>query len=400
MNGYGIVVGSGIMPTNDQVKRISHGGFLKGCDNVTPFQGRTWANLAEGKDFAFAMGTKATEERGIDLSSCDWLWEELRFPSGEKFMIVRYIAKIGAAHSSPTPKPSGPIKIKSIDGKVLHTVNARSLEGADLCRVNWVCAQLPGASLRGTKFCGATLLNANFKGADLRDADFSDADLKLADFSDADLRGANLRTVRNLNDAMYHSVNYDLSTKWPAGIQPPGIYDIKQKVTKKVLHTVRSVVGREYRLRCANLADAQLDDADLHGADLNSANLMRANLFNAGLTHASLAYCNAEGVNLRDACLHHANLQNAYLHSADLRGASLIEADLSGASFENANLAGATLGGAYVCGTNFRGANLGKASFNDAKYNAATTWPDGFDPAAVFAESIDSVPRRPWWKFW
>ena len=58
------------------------------------------------------------------------------------------------------------IEIKHTDGRVLVTVDADTLRGADLRGAN-----LRGADLRGTNLSGADLRWANLSGADLRWAD-------------------------------------------------------------------------------------------------------------------------------------------------------------------------------------------------------------------------------------
>ena len=68
-------------------------------------------------------------------------------------------------------------------GKVLKTVNAKSLQGADL----------QGADLRKADLRGADLRGANLRGADLRWADLRGADLRWADLRGANLQGAKTR---------------------------------------------------------------------------------------------------------------------------------------------------------------------------------------------------------------
>ena len=74
-----------------------------------------------------------------------------------------------------------------------------------------------------------------------------------------------------------------------------------------------------------------------------------------------------------------ADLQDIDLSKADLNGAILWEANLRGA-----NLYGADLREADLRDANLRGANLYGADL-DAKYNADTRWPEGFDPKAAGA---------------
>ena len=75
------------------------------------------------------------------------------------------------------------VEIKHADGRVLVTVDADTLSGADLSGADLSWADLRGADLRG---------------ADLRGADLSWADLRGADLRGADLRGADLRAKQYL----------------------------------------------------------------------------------------------------------------------------------------------------------------------------------------------------------
>ena len=120
------------------------------------------------------------------------------------------------------------IEIKTIDGTVLHRVEADTLYCANLRRADLSRADLYGADLRGANLRGANLRGANLRGAYLRYANLSGADLRYAD-----LRGANLRY--------------------------------------------------------ANLSGAYLSSADLSSADLSSADLRRADLSGADLCDALIA---------------------------------------------------------------------------------------------------------------
>jgi uncharacterized protein YjbI with pentapeptide repeats len=63
----------------------------------------------------------------------------------------------------------------------------------------------------------------------------------------------------------------------------------------------------------------------------------------------------------------------------NLQDANLFEADLQGANLENADLQNTRLGWA----------NLQGASLERVKYNAKTTWPDGFDYSAAGAILVE-----------
>jgi|GEM_PF-1623077 len=99
---------------------------------------------------------------------------------------------------------------------------------------------------------------------------------------------------------------------------------------------------------------------NLRGADLQNANLTSFNLFK---------------VNLANANLNGAILVSADLKAAILQGTKLINANLSQALLNNANLIGADL----------TDADLINAVLTNARYDATTIWPNGFDPVAAGA---------------
>ena len=70
-------------------------------------------------------------------------------------------------------------------------------------------------------------------------------------------------------------------------------------------------------------------------------------------------------------------------------GADLQGIDLSGLDLSSANLSGASLHWADLRGANLRWADLTGADLSDAKNNADTTWPKGFNPAAAGAVLVE-----------
>jgi uncharacterized protein YjbI with pentapeptide repeats len=50
---------------------------------------------------------------------------------------------------------------------------------------------------------------------------------------------------------------------------------------------------------------------------------------------------------------------------------------------------GADLQGVDLSGADLGGANLSRADLRGAKYDADTTWPEGFDPVAAGAELVE-----------
>lgn len=135
-------------------------------------------------------------------------------------------------------------------------------------------------------------------------------------------------------------------------------------------------------LEGADLFKANLNAADLEGANLRHAGLLLANLNDTVLWGANLEGARLYGADLGGAALKGANLKGAGLTGANLKDAGLHSADLTGADLTGANLEGAGLEGANLERANLQGANLRGAVLLNAVYDGATTWPNGFNPAA------------------
>jgi hypothetical protein len=79
-------------------------------------------------------------------------------------------------------------------------------------------------------------------------------------------------------------------------------------------------------------------------------------------------------------------LRGRDLRSEDLADAFLVDADLSDTDLRGVDLAGANLENAILANADLRGADLSRADLTNtrllgARYDAATRWPEGFDPA-------------------
>ncbi len=213
-------------------------------------------------------------------------------------------------------------------------------------------------------FSGALLSGADLRSADLRWVDFSGVRL-----DGADLRGADL-TRASLGGA-------DLRRAHLEGAQLGGA-DLRETQLEGAVFTEALLDG--VNLQRADLRGALLDRARLIGAHLDGANLADTRLRGARLERSSL-----EGADLRAADLRGARLGGASLNGADLRGANLEEGSLRGARLRKARLGDARLGGADLRGANVQdadlaGADLVGADCMGAIYNAATRWPQGFEP--------------------
>lgn len=139
-------------------------------------------------------------------------------------------------------------------------------------------------------------------------------------------------------------------------------------------------------LRRADLSFARLGTASLSGAELAGAFLAGVDLGGADLSHATL-----DGARANEAAdFSEANLRNASLDGAWLRTARLDRAVMTGATFAGADLFHATLRGADLGGADLSGArHLSAADLAEARWDARTRWPKGFDPATVGARRVD-----------
>ncbi|MEZ5303913.1 MAG: pentapeptide repeat-containing protein [Verrucomicrobiales bacterium] len=120
-----------------------------------------------------------------------------------------------------------------------------------------------------------------------------------------------------------------------------------------------------------SIQSTMMPDCVFEGADL------RRTLFQGGgpsvtdLAGAAFKSCRMEGVQFL-LC----GMRRVVFENCDLRGAAFTQAYLRQASFRGSNLAGADLSAAE---------ELAEADLRGAFYDAATAWPDGFDPQAAGA---------------
>ncbi len=155
------------------------------------------------------------------------------------------------------------------------------------------------------------------------------------------------------------------------------------------------LLGDRAHLEGANLAEAHLEGATLAEAHLEGAILAEAHLEEAILVGAHLEEATLGNAHLEEAYLGEAHLEGTNLGEAHLEGATLVGAHLERATLVGAHLEGAILGGAHLErailieahleGANLGGAHLEGANLEQARYDADTTWPDGFDPEAAGA---------------
>lgn len=101
------------------------------------------------------------------------------------------------------------------------TATACQCDGSDFTRANMSSANLSRGSFEACRFDGASLVHAILSRAVFRDADFGDADVRFADFSRTQLSGADLRRVKNIDEASFFKIYHDEATRWPEGFDPP-----------------------------------------------------------------------------------------------------------------------------------------------------------------------------------
>lgn len=141
---------------------------------------------------------------------------------------------------------------------------------------------------------------------------------------------------------------------------------IAAAVTAWRYYEIRSPAGQLAVLR---LHDAPLDHRVAATDFLLTQRGEKVSLRSANLSGMSLSQRDLSERDLQEASLRRADLKKTDLTGADLRKATLAGADLRGASLRLADLRGADLTGANLTGTGLKG----------SRYDAVTSWPDGFD---------------------
>jgi hypothetical protein len=121
-------------------------------------------------------------------------------------------------------------------------------------------------------------------------------------------------------------------------------------------------------------------DLYLSRVDLRRAFLSDAWLAGTEMRHANLARAAMRRVHLEDSDLGNTDLRGAWMEQARLTGANLSQAYLQGARLVGADLRGAKLVGADLRGANLHGTRIEGADLTDANVDAATVWPEGFEP--------------------
>jgi uncharacterized protein YjbI with pentapeptide repeats len=80
--------------------------------------------------------------------------------------------------------------------------------------------------------------------------------------------------------------------------------------------------------------------------------------------------------------MRNANLDGVFASEVEMRGADLSNVDFRDADLRSASLVRAQMTETMLEGADLSGADLRLVKFEMTQANAATKWPDGFDPVA------------------
>jgi len=216
--------------------------------------------------------------------------------------------------------------------------------------------------------------NAELGEADLRGADLSGADLTFSDLTNARLDGANL-TGANLGGADLTNASLDRANL--AGLNLSGACLAGVKLNDE------AISHRQVSFFMADLREVEFVSRKAEGYG-----------FRAALTGVDFTEANLENVDLSLCSLIGPNLTRANLRGANLERARLSVRRVAEADFGEANFCGARWGGSVAdpIGGMMRSCyEINEANFTGAIADAATGWPEGFDPEAagvVFTETV------------
>ena len=271
--------------------------------------------------------------------------------------------------------------LRSVD---LQGIDLRyaNLKSADMSRaklkfVNLKGANLIGADLDDAELFGALLLHANLIEANLIDAQLNGANLTRASLEGADLRSANLcdavLEATDLTDTNLILAKYNKRTIFPEGFDPQE----RGMVHEDDIDADEEESSRDYEEAISDGAQAAVEqllktirsESDSSVLDWDAPNLSWLDLNNCNLANGNLSNANLRWTDLQNANLANSNLTNAQCTFTNFSGADLTEANLANADLSNANLLGTIM--------------------SLAKYNQATTFPNGFNPVSKGMLSMD-----------
>jgi len=253
--------------------------------------------------------------------------------------------------------------------------------------------ELNGIRLNGV----GPLQDVDLSGLDLRKLqavkDWKNVKVTDADFTNASFRGVTFENV-NLQDARTDLALYDCKTKFPDGFDPVARHMIPSwsKNNGCDESAIPKVDLSGISVQSTPVVDASsksgqidlgyfvtLDGVVARQARLGMVACSTCKIKNADFTGVRMSFRQGDRA---------VQFTDTIFKNADLRGSNINTATLTNVDFSGANLAGVNLGNATLLNVNFEGAILEEANFEGAKYDAATKFPEGFDPIAAKAKRI------------
>jgi uncharacterized protein YjbI with pentapeptide repeats len=248
---------------------------------------------------------------------------------------------------------------------------------------NFGDADFAGADFSGANFRGATVWTPRFAGANLSNTDFTGAKFVSRDGRMGDLSGADLSSAK-LDGATFVSIQYDCTTKWPAGFNP----EVEGLIPAADADACSKKLDFSWRKEPADTGSLAwygrqqpFTDLDLSGVSFRGAWLPGRYFWKSDLRGAD--FTRAEGqADMRAADLRGADFSYANLHDWTFHGVENGPANLEGARFH-----GAILYLRDFLGDRGKSADLSKADLKGAIVaDEPGKWPAAIDPlkAGVF----------------
>lgn len=252
--------------------------------------------------------------------------------------------------------------------------------------------------LNGVTLAGAgPLHNIDLSGLNLRKIhaikDWKNVNVTGTDFTNAKFHSVVFENV-NLQDARLDMALYDCKTRFPEGFDPIAHHMIpawtksngcdegaipKVDLTGVSVQPIPAVNASSKSGQIDLGYFIVLDGVVARQACLEMVLCSTCKIKNADFTGVQMSFRQGSGA---------AEFTDTTFKNADLRGSDINTATLTNVDFSGADLSGVNLGNATLLNVNFEGAILEETRFEGAKYDAATKFPDGFDPVAAKARKI------------
>jgi len=253
--------------------------------------------------------------------------------------------------------------------------------------------ELNGATLAGA----GPLHNVDLSGLNLRKIhaikDWKNVNVAGTDFTNAKFHSVAFENV-NLQDARLDMALYDCKTKFPEGFDPVAYHMIpawsknggcdESAIPKVDLSgvSVQPIPAVNPSSKSGQIDLGYfivLDGVVARQARLGEVVCSTCKIKNADFTGVKMSFRQGDRAT---------QFTDTTFKNADLRGSNINTATLTNVDFSGADLSGVNLGNATLLNVNFEGAILEETRFEGAKYDAATKFPDGFDPVAANAKRI------------